>query len=397
MGKQKKRNPFFYYMQERRPEIERRLNRKVTIAEMPQHVSADWQTLPDSKKNKYKMMCGQNQEKLDCRGVPLRQLEEAAQDQRRQAEEMKRSIAEMVDVYHAGRALHQATFFIVCTNFYVHTDMDHYVPAELSILQFSFKYGIMREFHETVKAFIPRSYAATARKHSQDTHNLLQDPDNSHGVTHEEMAENITKFLSNGWDEDVPLYTLHQEMEQTRQILATITGEEYKIYSLDMLFQFMYSAIVLTIPLSVATDLITECGLDFHPNISCPWHIANQMDCGRFCTLSTVRRWFYYMCQHIDLKNNLGVMPQEGKHYPYKELKEGVQRSMSCLTLEDSDSGEGASCDLWSLVSQKFNHSTSSSSADFLPKDQHASQRGKQCEDTEGEEDVWPWPTMELN
>ena len=50
----------------------------------------------------------------------------------------------------------------------------------------------------------------------------------------------------------------------------SLLGEEYKIYSLDMLFQFLYSAIMIPMPLSVATELITDCGLDYHPNISCP-------------------------------------------------------------------------------------------------------------------------------
>lgn len=397
MGKPKKHNSFFYYMKERKPEIEKRLKRTVTMAEMPQHVSADWQALPDSMKNKYRMMCSNNREKLDCRGVPVCQLEKAARAQREQTDDMEQNIAEMVDVYRVGQALHQATFFIVSTNFFVHTDNDYYVPAELSILQFTFNDGILREFHETIKACIPQSYGATARKHSQETHNLLQDPDNNHGVTHEEMAENIRKFLLDGWDKGMPLYTLHQEMEQTRQILETITGEEYNMYSLDMLFQFIYSSLVLTIPLCMATEMITECGLDYHPNLSCPWHIANQVDSARFCTLSIIRRWYYYICQHIDLKNNLGVVPQEGKHYPHKELKKGVQKSTSCLTLQGSDSGEGTSCDLWSVVGQKGKCSASSSSADFLPKDQQPHQRGKQHEDTKGGQDSWSWPTMEVD
>ncbi|MPC74139.1 hypothetical protein E2C01_068488 [Portunus trituberculatus] len=101
-----------------------------------------------------------------------------------------------------------------------------------------------------------------------------------------------------------------------------------------MLFQFMYSTVMVPVPLSVATELITECGLDYHPNLSCPWHLANQMDSARFCTLSTARRWFYYMCQYIDL-GKLGVVAQEKKHYPSNmELKGGVQSSMACLTLE---------------------------------------------------------------
>lgn len=45
-------------------------------------------------------------------------------------------------------------------------------------------------------AFIPRSYAASARKHSQDTHNLLQEPDESSGVSLDDVAYNLKQFLS---------------------------------------------------------------------------------------------------------------------------------------------------------------------------------------------------------
>ena len=61
------------------------------------------QALPETSKNKYRMICGQGRELLDCRGVPLRQLEEEICEQRRQMENMKKDIADLVELYYHGK------------------------------------------------------------------------------------------------------------------------------------------------------------------------------------------------------------------------------------------------------------------------------------------------------
>lgn len=63
-------------------------------------------------------------------------------------------------------------------------------------------------------------------------------------------------------------------------------------------------------------------------------HNTELKDGARFCTLSCVRRWVYFMCQNLDLKKLFGVEPQKGKHYPVDELWVGVSNSLSSLTLE---------------------------------------------------------------
>ncbi|XP_050691854.1 protein maelstrom-like isoform X2 [Eriocheir sinensis] len=341
MGKQKKRNAFFYFMVAKKPEVEKRLKRKVEMSEMAKLVTAEWQALPEEQWKKYQLMTGESRERLDCRGVPLRCLDEAAQEKKHQAEEMKRDIADLVDMYRMGNALHQASFILVSTSYYAHTDHGHYVPAELSLLRFSLRNGIMKEFHCIVAPIIPLSYAASARKHSLETHKLLSDSE-GYGNSLEETAKNLKQFLSKDWDEDVPVYTLHRNMEQAQQMLKTVTGANVKIFSLDLLYRLIYSAAMSDIPLSVATDMLEECGLDYFPNIACSVHNTALKDGARFCTLSHVRRWVYFMCQNLDLKKLFGVEPQKGKHYPVDELWVGASDSLSSLTLEDSDKACGA-------------------------------------------------------
>ncbi|XP_050705333.1 uncharacterized protein LOC126991289 isoform X2 [Eriocheir sinensis] len=96
MSKQKRRNAFFFYfMMAMKPEVEERLKRKVEMAKL---VTAEWQALPEEQWKKYQLMTGESRERLDCRGVTLRCLDEAAQEKKHQAEEMKRDIVDLVDI-----------------------------------------------------------------------------------------------------------------------------------------------------------------------------------------------------------------------------------------------------------------------------------------------------------
>ncbi|XP_050705422.1 protein maelstrom homolog [Eriocheir sinensis] len=151
MGKQKRRNAFFYFMMAKKPEVEKRLKRKM---EMAKPVTAEWQALPEEQWKKYQLMTGESRERLDCRGVPLRCLDEAAQEKKHQAEEMKRDNADLVDMSRMCNALHQASFILVSTSYYTHTDHGHYVTAELSLLRFSQRNGIMKLFHCVVAPIV---------------------------------------------------------------------------------------------------------------------------------------------------------------------------------------------------------------------------------------------------
>ncbi|XP_050704616.1 trichohyalin-like isoform X3 [Eriocheir sinensis] len=158
MGKQKRRNAFFYFMMAEKPEVEKRLKRKVEKrlkrkvekrlkrkvekrlkrkvekrlkrkvekrlkrkvekrlkrkvekrlkrkVEMAKLVTAEWQALPKEQWKKYQLMTGESRERLECRGVPLRCLDEAAREEKHQAEEMKRDIADLVDMYRMGNGV----------------------------------------------------------------------------------------------------------------------------------------------------------------------------------------------------------------------------------------------------------------------------------------------------
>ncbi|XP_050705750.1 uncharacterized protein LOC126991092 isoform X2 [Eriocheir sinensis] len=60
--------------------------------------------LPEEQWKKYQLMTGESRERLECRGVLLRCLDEAAREEKHQAEEMKRDIVDLVDMYRMDNA-----------------------------------------------------------------------------------------------------------------------------------------------------------------------------------------------------------------------------------------------------------------------------------------------------
>ncbi|XP_071521798.1 protein maelstrom homolog [Panulirus ornatus] len=322
MGRKKQQySDFYFFMVEKKPEVEKRLGRGVSMAELPDLLYPEWKALPEMKKQKYKAMkekCRGTAEKLDCRGLPLAELKRREEEKKKKVEEMIQSIVNTIDAYNSSNALHRATFYIISTSYYVHTEDDYFSPAEIGLVQFSFERGIIKEHHVIVSPIIPTGYGYASQQHSEATHNLLDE--NSYGVDDKlEVFQGLKDFVIEEGSRLPPLYTLDEEMVHTEAIINDIAGMEYfRIFSLDKLFQHLYSTTFPEhpIPQSVAKDMLTNCSLDYHPTIACQWHINYQKDAGKYCSLSCARRWVFLMCDNMNLADKFGVEPLEDKHLP---------------------------------------------------------------------------------
>ncbi|XP_050708969.1 MAM and LDL-receptor class A domain-containing protein 1-like [Eriocheir sinensis] len=71
----------------------------------PRPSSAYYKALPEEQWKKYQLMTGESRERLECRGVPLRCLDEVAREEKHQAEEMKRDNADLVDMNRMGNEM----------------------------------------------------------------------------------------------------------------------------------------------------------------------------------------------------------------------------------------------------------------------------------------------------
>ncbi|XP_068238904.1 uncharacterized protein [Palaemon carinicauda] len=163
-------------------------------------------------------------EKMDCNGVPIRVLQSKEEEKREQEENMTKEIRDTLEFLKDGRALHHNRIFIISTSEYCRTERGS-VPAELSVLCFTFENGIEREHHKILKANIPACYAYTAREESARTHCLL--PDNL-GMTDdtdtEEVLHELVQFLLKDLESLPPVFTLEEHRRTTEEVLFAISG-----------------------------------------------------------------------------------------------------------------------------------------------------------------------------
>ena len=333
MAKKKLRqNEFYFFMLDKKNEVELRVGRTVSMAELPGLLDQEWKSIPEDKKAKYKKMKMQNRErneKLDCRGVPLREILKKEQERKLRESQMREEIALTIESVKQNNVLEKSKFFLVCITEYVATEEMQHVPAEVAILLFSLQNGIMDEYHAILPPKIPLGYAHEAQIHSDKTHNLIDE--NNKAVTDKKLGHNIIDFIveSGKIEEGVklpPLYTLEEQMDQTIKICKDLIQTEVDIYCLDELFQHMYAAVFSDnpIPKVISHDMLTHCGLDFHPTIACEWHIQYQSDAGKYCALGCVRRWVFHICDNLNLEQKLGIEVEEGKHLPREQTNTGT-------------------------------------------------------------------------
>ncbi|KAK4308009.1 hypothetical protein Pmani_020262 [Petrolisthes manimaculis] len=330
-----------------RSEVERRLGRPVTMQELPQHVQDDWKNLSETDKQKYRSV--KNRERcssssssgqLDCRGVSMRELQQREDYIHKKDQDMKKDISTLVDFYSSGNALHRATFYVLSTSYYVYTDDGKYCPAEIGLLQFSLERGIMKEYNVIIKENLPLGYRYLATEHCKATHQLHElDPNDA--VQPQEAFNGLCEFVVKEGGKLPPLYTLQNQLDQAEAILEALGAggdETFTVYSLDLLMKHLYCSTFTNknIPVSIATEMLNHCGLDYHPDIACQWHILNQEDYGKHCSLSCVRRWVYLICDNLKLAQSYRVVPQEGRHLPRASKPKGILINVPRTSVEDT-------------------------------------------------------------
>ncbi|KAB7498709.1 Protein maelstrom-like protein, partial [Armadillidium nasatum] len=279
--------------------------------------------LPEEQKLLYKSKCkgsNKSREKFDSRGIPLSQIQEEEEEKRMKDREMKKNIRTIVDALKTRKSLSSANFFLVHMSYYVHLANDTYVPAEIGVVQFSFAKGVTSTFHRIFPDKIPIGYHFEAITHSNETHNLL----NSIAKDEHGFEEDLNKFLLKDGTKLPFLYTQNEMMESVESMLTKfdckyndIFGSiPLKIYSLDVLYQHLYSVSIREIPESIATHALQSSEFDYAPNISCHWHDNIAPDFIKYCSLSCCHRWVFNMCNSLRLQDTFGIIPEKGKHYP---------------------------------------------------------------------------------
>ncbi|KAL5278463.1 MAEL family protein [Megaselia abdita] len=289
-------------------------------------------------------------EKLTSQGVPISQIDRK-QNQALSAEQsMKQAIRDIVTNSHRN-GIENEKFIFISVNYFTKTiEGNVYLPAEISLCEYSLKNGVTRKFHNYIN---PGQnifgHAFAAKQHTEATHNLPLPPhalgESDTHILYQQILDFVTFGRNRLGDSSFPpVYAHKDQIQATESVLKFLMTGTGCSFSLDV-----YNIYYLFYTLKIATCaqggivkpdsmFITDCYFDrdeyeYSLGIGCSEH--EKMDRGKYCTLSCVVRWGFmfsdYMCSDLALDMTPGV------HIP-KDTNCGLTLSTTKSFIDDLQS-----------------------------------------------------------
>lgn len=348
MGPKKKvvRNSYYFFMVEYKQKEEAKGRifpnglKDVAVAADP-----EWKKLNPEERKRYETMAKQwkvDQRQTADKYTTLGTRYQAVDEKLRREEEEKKIMDQTIETEIASlqskRALMEKKFYVIHVNYYCQLDAGNgvFIPAEISVVEFSLGSGVIREYHTFVKASIPSGYRYAAMSHSDETHEIPVDFDKGE-KNPLKILHDIKSFLMQGQKSRVvpPLYTMpdnrnlnnsYEAVKSTLKCLceASVAEEDdgiFRVFQLGkLLFELQracraYDPRASTIPEPLQTLAEADLEMDhfnYCRGIACEFH--ENIDRTLYCSLSIVKRWVYIMCDHCCQSLNIPLIL--GKHCP---------------------------------------------------------------------------------
>lgn len=220
-------------------------------------------------------------------------------------------------------------------------DNESAYPAELAIIKFSLKEGIINDIHICVNpGKLPKGAAYPAQLKSENIHKypLPETPECRGETDYIEILEKIVKFLLPF--EKLPIFFTerrstndNEQIEIAQKVFDKIMqgAQEdnlignVKIYPIDVLFYHLQRTLLenrnkLSGGNSSEKPFMSLASVDYHfkadpfcyQTRGCDFH--QREDVEKYCALSRVRRWCYTFSKWFCEKNRYNLI--EGKHFP---------------------------------------------------------------------------------
>ncbi|XP_067636308.1 protein maelstrom 1 [Eurosta solidaginis] len=263
--------------------------------------------------------------KLACTGKPIEQVEREQQNAEQRERQMKRDVETVVRNSVKNDQLETQSYFFIMANYFMKTPKQSYLPAEISVAEYSLKDGVFRKYH----SFINPGHSTYGREHDANEHSekthKLPPPPNAKGETNLGLIYNhildFTRDPNTG--EYPPVYTHYDTIPIVESVLDYLKTEcgnniELKVSSIQYLFYILKEATCemgeVEKPTShYITDAYFERDFfEYQTGIACTYH--EEIDKSKYCTQSCVTRWGFmfsdYMCRDIAID----LIP--GRHVP---------------------------------------------------------------------------------
>lgn len=324
-----KKNAFFYFMIEYKKQEEAKGRKFRGLAEVTPLAGKIWEKMDAKQREPYIQQANvannrDNAGKLNSLGIKISEIDKQLHAKAEKVQTIKNLIAERVKSAESRHALEKEVLYVISVAYFGRTLEGEYIPAEMGVVKYCLKDGVMDRMHMYINpGEIPVGAAYSVYKHTNDTHQLPLPPNARGTKSSDEIAQCLLKFIS-AEEEIPPLFTDEETLPIVESMLRKMLRNHIKS---EMLYVCPLSE--LFCKLKQATERHSMNKSTF-PSVLMAQHIL-KMDCyghavgiscdhheEKFillhCALSQATRWAYIISKYCCLDMGIECIP--GKHIP---------------------------------------------------------------------------------
>ncbi|KXJ78325.1 hypothetical protein RP20_CCG004898 [Aedes albopictus] len=327
------KGPYYFFMMEfkKKQEAAGHIFRG-GVHEVQLRASPHWNSMTNEQKEPYQKMAQehrdwlrQNGEKYTSQGIPLTMVEAEQKAKQAKGDLIKNTISDMLDKAVANNELEKLEFYFISFAYFCVTSGGTYIPAEMGLVRYSLKDGVMDKLHMFIDpGKLPLGMAYDAKQHSESDHQLPIPPDAKGEKDNDEIILKLFSFLSQQ-EKMPPLFTETNDIRMVENILKGILNQgsmdenTLLVCPLSELFYQLKRATesfgmdIKTFPsVHIAQAIIQKDVYEYTKDISCEFH--EDQGNGKYCPLSRCVRWAYIISDSCCLDLSIEMKP--GRHLP---------------------------------------------------------------------------------
>lgn len=302
------------------------------VHEVQQKASPHWNSMTNEEKEPYQKMATEhrkwlrdNGEKYTSQGIPLTMVEAEQKAKQAKGDLIKNTISDMLDKAVANNELEKLEFYFISFAYFCVTSGGTYIPAEMGLVRYSLKDGVMDKLHMFIDpGKLPLGMAYDAKQHSESDHQLPIPPDAKGEKDNDEIILKMFSFLSQQ-EKMPPLFTETNDIRMVENILKGILNQgsmdenTLLVCPLSEMFYQLKRATesfgmdIKTFPsVHIAQAIIQKDVYEYTKDISCEFH--EDQGNGKYCPLSRCVRWAYIISDSCCLDLSIEMKP--GRHLP---------------------------------------------------------------------------------
>ncbi|EFB24119.1 hypothetical protein PANDA_017187, partial [Ailuropoda melanoleuca] len=322
------RNGYYFFVQEKIPDLQRRGLPVARVADAIPYCSADWALLREEEKEKYAEMAREWRAVQGKEAGPSEKQKPVSTPMRQPGMLVPRQNVSPPDMSNlslkSDQALLGGIFYFL--NIFSHGELpphceQRFLPCEIGCVKYSLQGGIMADFHSFINpGEIPRGFRFHCQAASDSSHKIpISNFESGHNQA--TVLQNLYRFIHPNPGNWPPIYCKSDDRARVNWCLrhmakASEIRQNLELLTVEDLVVGIYQQKFLKEPSKTwVRNLLDVAMWDYSSNTRCKWHEENDI---LFCALAVCKKIAY--CISNSLATLFGIQLTE-THVPLRDYE----------------------------------------------------------------------------